>query len=67
VPYHRVDDLFDDPHLDDVGFWEQVEHPTEGTLLQVSTPFTYDGERLRLGTPAPQLGADTAAVLDALD
>ncbi|HEX5587268.1 MAG TPA: CoA transferase [Acidimicrobiia bacterium] len=67
VPYNRVDDLFDDPHLADVGFWEEVEHPTEGTLLQVPTPFTYDGERPRLGTPAPQLGADTAAVLDALD
>jgi crotonobetainyl-CoA:carnitine CoA-transferase CaiB-like acyl-CoA transferase len=66
VPYNRVDDLFDDPHLSDVGFWQEVEHPTEGALLQVSTPVTFDGERLPLGAPAPRLGADTEAVLDDL-
>ena len=63
VPYNRVDDLFDDPHLADVGFWEEVEHPTEGTLLQFATPITFDGERPGLGAPPPNLGADTAAVL----
>jgi crotonobetainyl-CoA:carnitine CoA-transferase CaiB-like acyl-CoA transferase len=66
VPYNRVDDLFEDPHLADVGFWQEVEHPTEGPLLQVSTPLTFDGERLPLGAPAPRLGADTDAVLDEL-
>ena len=63
MPYNRVDDLFDDPHFADVGFWQEVDHPTEGTLLQVATPVTFDGERLPLGTPAPVLGADTDAVL----
>ena len=63
VPYNRVDDLFDDPHLDDVGFWQQVDHPTEGALLQVATPVTFDGERLPLGAPPPALGADTESVL----
>ena len=66
VPYNRVEDLFDDPHLADVGFWEQVEHPTEGTLLQIPMPITFDGERPPLGAPAPGLGADTDAVLDEL-
>jgi crotonobetainyl-CoA:carnitine CoA-transferase CaiB-like acyl-CoA transferase len=66
VPYNRVDDLFDDPHLDDVGFWQEVEHPTEGTLLQVPTPFLFDGERPPLGAPAPVLGADTEDVLGTL-
>ena len=46
--------------------WQEVEHPTEGPLLQVSTPLTFDGERLPLGAPAPRLGADTDAVLDEL-
>jgi len=63
VPYNRVDDLFDDEHLAAVGFWETMEHPTEGTLLQVRTPITFDGERPPLGVPAPRLGADTEAVL----
>lgn len=63
VPYNRVDDLFVDPHLEAVGFWEEMEHPTEGTLLQYATPITFDGERPSLGRPAPALGADTDAVL----
>jgi crotonobetainyl-CoA:carnitine CoA-transferase CaiB-like acyl-CoA transferase len=63
VPYNRVDDLFDDPHLAAVGFWEEMEHPTEGTLLQYATPITFDGEKPGLGRPAPLLGADTDAVL----
>ena len=63
VPYNRVDDLFDDPHLRAVGFWETVEHPTEGTLLQCPTPITFDGEHASAAVPAPALGADTDAVL----
>jgi len=63
VPYNRVDDLFDDPHLTAVGFWEEMEHPTEGTLLQYATPITFDGEKPGLGRPAPALGADTDEVL----
>jgi len=62
VPYNRVDDLFDDEHLAAVGFWETMEHPTEGTLLQFRLPITLDGERPPLGVPAPRLGADTEAV-----
>ena len=63
VPYNRVDDLFDDPHFVAVGLLEEVEHPTEGTLLQCATPITFDAAHLPLGAPAPQLGADTDAVL----
>ena len=66
VPYNRVDDLFDDPHLAAVGFWERTEHPTEGTLLQVPTPIVFDGHRAPVGTPAPALGADTQRVLAGL-
>jgi crotonobetainyl-CoA:carnitine CoA-transferase CaiB-like acyl-CoA transferase len=66
VPYNRVDDLFDDDHLAAVGFWEKVEHPTEGTLLQFRSPVTFDGEKPPLGLPAPLLGADTDAVLGEL-
>jgi crotonobetainyl-CoA:carnitine CoA-transferase CaiB-like acyl-CoA transferase len=67
VPYNRVDDLFDDPHLRAIGFWQTVEHPTEGPLLQYVTPIRFDGERPPLGRYAPQLGADTDALLEELD
>jgi crotonobetainyl-CoA:carnitine CoA-transferase CaiB-like acyl-CoA transferase len=59
VPYNRVDDLFDDPHFRAVGLLEEVEHPTEGRVLQVPTPIVLDGARTANPRPAPRLGADT--------
>jgi formyl-CoA transferase len=67
IPYNRVDDLFDDPHLAEVGFFEPYEHPTEGRTIQYTTPIRFDGRRPPLGRPAPTLGADTEAILRELD
>jgi crotonobetainyl-CoA:carnitine CoA-transferase CaiB-like acyl-CoA transferase len=66
VPYNRVDDLFDDPHLAEIGFWQEYDHPTEGRTLQYVTPIRFDGERPPLGRPAPALGADTDDILGEL-
>jgi crotonobetainyl-CoA:carnitine CoA-transferase CaiB-like acyl-CoA transferase len=64
VPAARVntlDDLFEDPHLAATGFFERVEHPTEGALRLTRTPVDFGGcDRL---LPAPYLGADTFDVL----
>lgn len=65
--YNRVDDLFDDPQLLASHFFHRAEHPTEGPLLQVPTPISFDGRRAELGSGAPLLGADTAAVFAELD
>jgi crotonobetainyl-CoA:carnitine CoA-transferase CaiB-like acyl-CoA transferase len=64
APYNAVEGLFDDEHFRAVGLFEEVEHPTEGRLLQCLTPITLDGERVGNGAPAPELGADTDAVFD---
>lgn len=58
---NTLDDLFEDPHLTDTGFFEQVEHPTEGTLRLSRPPVALGPDRQLL--PAPLLGADTVAVL----
>ncbi len=65
MPMHTPDSLIDDPHLRAVGFFRQVEHPSEGTLLSMAVPSSWsrtppDNER-----PAPQLGEHTAEVLAA--
>jgi crotonobetainyl-CoA:carnitine CoA-transferase CaiB-like acyl-CoA transferase len=64
APYNAVEDVFDDEHFLAVGLFEEVDHPTEGRLLQCVTPITIDGERVGNAAPAPALGADTDAVFD---
>jgi crotonobetainyl-CoA:carnitine CoA-transferase CaiB-like acyl-CoA transferase len=61
--YARVEDLFDDPHLRTVGFFETVHHPSEGELVQYATPVVFDGQRPHVRAPAPHLGEHTAEVL----
>lgn len=61
APVNSLEAVLDDPHLADVGMFAQVEHPTEGTLLAVRSPFR-SGEPTG-DTPAPMLGADTRSLL----
>ena len=58
APYNAVEDLFDDDHFVAVGLFEEIDHPTEGRLLQCVTPITLDGTRVGNPAPAPALGAD---------
>ena len=67
-PVNTLEDLARDPHLADVGFWHEVEHPTEGRLRVASFPVR-DGGPHGDATPAqiaPTLGQHTAQVLRSL-
>jgi crotonobetainyl-CoA:carnitine CoA-transferase CaiB-like acyl-CoA transferase len=67
VPINRVsslEDLADDPHLRETGFWKFTEHPTEGCLRGTAFPVNF------FGTPvdetrrhAPRLGEHTRELL----
>ena len=54
---NRIEDLLEDPHLQATGFFERVEHPTEGTLIQVRPPVRFSATPCETGTPAPRLGS----------
>lgn len=58
-----ADDLIDDPHLNAVGFWQTMEHPTEGTIRtpDIATRFSKTPGSIR--APAPQLGEHSVEVL----
>ncbi|WP_299310326.1 CoA transferase [uncultured Croceicoccus sp.] len=59
---NALDDLMADDHLADVGLFERVEHPSEGSTIAVRSPFrsgTADRDR-----PAPRLGADARQILE---
>ncbi len=63
TPISTIAGLFDDPHLAAVGFFERVEHPTEGTMRLGRSPLKFaDTERLP-EKPAPRLGEDSRQVL----
>jgi formyl-CoA transferase len=55
-------DVFQDPHLRERGFVQQVEHPVHGTVLLLDKPFRLQRSEVPLRA-APELGADTDTVL----
>ncbi|MDB5857195.1 MAG: CoA transferase [Ramlibacter sp.] len=61
---NTLDDLLADPHLAATGFLQQVEHPTEGTLLATRLASNWSGSvpQEHRG-PAPLLGQHSAEVL----
>lgn len=61
--YNRLEDLLEDPHLTEVGFWEQDDHPTEGRIRRTRVANHFSGGMREKTIPAPRLGRDTAAVL----
>jgi crotonobetainyl-CoA:carnitine CoA-transferase CaiB-like acyl-CoA transferase len=62
-PYNTIDDLMDDPHLQEVGFWHFDEHPTEGRIRRTRVANTFSGGMREETLPAPQLGRNTREVL----
>ena len=57
--------LFDDPHLNAVGFFETVDTPN-GPVRFPGVPTWFSRTPGRVAGPAPELGADTAEVLEEL-
>lgn len=57
-----LEDISQDPHLQAVRFFEDVDHPSEGTLRTMRSPVLFDGERPSL-KPAPRLGQHTHEIL----
>lgn len=62
-PVNSFDDLREDEHLNAIGFFQEVEHPTEGTIEVTDTPYRINNKKLPLTRHAPKLGADTETLL----
>lgn len=55
-------DLFDDPHLDAVGFWKRIE-TQEGTLRFPGPPVQFSATPCAIAGPAPRLGEHGSSIL----
>jgi crotonobetainyl-CoA:carnitine CoA-transferase CaiB-like acyl-CoA transferase len=62
-PANSLDDLLADPHLNQSGFFQTYEHPTEGSLRATAVPVIYSRSPGGLSRPPPRLGEHTKELL----
>lgn len=62
-PMHTFDSLLKDEHLAKIGFFNEVEHPVVGKILQTSVPSEWSGTPPDNRRPVPRLGEHTEEVL----
>ncbi|MDP2242267.1 MAG: CoA transferase [Burkholderiales bacterium] len=63
MPYHTLDSLIEDRHLQDVGFFEMKNHPTEGRTRNMRLPNKWSCGVRQEWDPAPKLGQHSIDVL----
>jgi crotonobetainyl-CoA:carnitine CoA-transferase CaiB-like acyl-CoA transferase len=60
---NSLDDILSDEHLEAIGFFRDVEHPTEGTIRDTAVPTEWSATPPSVERLAPTLGQHTAEVL----
>ena len=66
TPLYGLADVFEDPHLQEVGFFREQEHPTEGRVLSMRVPSEWSRTPPQHDRPAPRMGADFQDILSEL-
>jgi crotonobetainyl-CoA:carnitine CoA-transferase CaiB-like acyl-CoA transferase len=66
APLRSTDELFDNEHLNAIGFFEEVDSP-QGQVRFPGVPVWFSATPGRVRGPAPTLGEDNAAILGELD
>lgn len=64
MPVNDLGDLFEDPHLRDVGFFSVAEHPSEGAYRVMRRPVSFSSAPFEIRHHAPGLGAQTREILE---
>ncbi len=65
-PMNTPEDLFHDPHLQAVGMFPEIQHPTEGILRHLKVPVKFSKTPGGLKRHAERLGGSSTAVLHEL-
>ncbi|HYD07482.1 MAG TPA: CoA transferase [Reyranella sp.] len=61
--YNTIDELMTDPHLKDVGFFREEQHPSEGKIRRSKVANTFSGGARETETHAPLYGEHTRQIL----
>ena len=63
MPYHTLDSVMKDPHLEDVGFFQTIDHPTEGKVINMALPNKFSSGAREDFRPAPKIGQHSVEIL----
>ena len=63
IVVNSLEDLFHDPHLEAVDFWQSFEHPTEGQLKMPGFPSKFSKTPASIRKHAPKLGEHSKEIL----
>ena len=63
MPFQTLDDLMEDPHLADIGFFQRIDHPTEGMIWNMALPNRISGGARHDFRPAPNIGQHSVEIL----
>ncbi|HEX5368115.1 MAG TPA: CoA transferase [Dehalococcoidia bacterium] len=63
APILELPDVIDDPTVQSLGVFSEIEHPGLGKIETVSTPFQIRGADIRVRGRAPDPGAQTSDIL----
>jgi crotonobetainyl-CoA:carnitine CoA-transferase CaiB-like acyl-CoA transferase len=64
-PVASFQDLLTDPYLNETGFFQRYDHPTEGPMLTTAVPTQFSATPAGVHRPPPLLGEHNAEVLGA--
>jgi crotonobetainyl-CoA:carnitine CoA-transferase CaiB-like acyl-CoA transferase len=60
---NTLESLKDDPHLNAVDFWQEIDHPTEGRIRMTRFPVNFSATPSEVRRHAPRLGEHSVEVL----
>ncbi|TKT74802.1 CoA transferase [Aquamicrobium sp. LC103] len=60
---HSFETVLEDPHLAEVGFFQRVEHPSEGEIVTMANPVRMSATPVETRRLAPRMGEHTVEVL----
>jgi crotonobetainyl-CoA:carnitine CoA-transferase CaiB-like acyl-CoA transferase len=63
MPYHTLDSLMEDPHLQEVGLFQKIDHPTEGSIVNMALPNKLSRGARSDFNPAPKIGQHSVEIL----
>lgn len=63
APMHTLHTLLDDPHLNAVGFFQTMQHPSEGAIRQMAVPAKWSATQPDVRRHAPRLGEHSVELL----